>query len=444
MRIFIRSFLAFVFSCVLYINFFMFSAFADEAELDAAPKTWHGHMSTVLNSSLFTNGLSYENSPVSEQIMKIGMDYGREALGWVSFENAGGGGFIFGYYDENRVFHAERQTKAHFIYVNIQETEGDIQPDGRPEIIYSLQVVNGIDSSPVLTMDESVTNLAIISSDGSEIKYKDNIFKGGFECVLADGLISVINYVLLDDYVKGVIPYEMSSYWPYEALRAQAVCARTYAVYNIDSYAEEGFDLTDDTRSQVYKGCADADEATDAAVDSTSGQIIRYKGDVCEVYYFSSDGGATEDGTHVFSVDKPYLAGKTDPFESAVDFTLSSWEFTYTGEQLSSVLNNSGYIIGEVTNIYPSLSHNGNVVALHFFDDYGLSVSIEGRRCYTVLGLHNCNFDVIRTEDGFRFAGSGWGHNCGMSQWGAYAMADVYGYNYEEIIRFYFTGAYVA
>ena len=209
MRIFIRSFLAFVISCVLYINFFMFSAFADEAELDTAPKTWHGHMSTVLNSSLFTNGLSYENSPVSEQIMKIGMDYGREALGWVSFENAGGGGFIFGYYDENRVFHAERQTKAHFIYVNIQETEGDIQPDGRPEIIYSLQVVNGIDSSPVLTMDESVTNLAIISSDGSEIKYKDNIFKGGFECVLADGLISVINYVLLDDYVKVNYPVLM-------------------------------------------------------------------------------------------------------------------------------------------------------------------------------------------------------------------------------------------
>lgn len=444
MRKFVRFFLVLVFTAIFSINTLMFPAFAEEAPVGSAPKTWHGHKNTALYSSLFTNGLDYENYHVSEQIMKIGMDYGREALGWTSFENTGGEGFIFGHYDENRIFHAERQTKAHYIYVNIQETEGEIQLDGRPEIIHSLQVVNGIDSSIILSMDESVTNLAIISSDGSEIKYKDNSFRGGFECVLEDGFISVINYVPLEDYVKGVVPYEMSSYWPYEALRAQAVCARTYAIYNLDNYYENGFDLTDDTRSQVYRGTADADETTDAAVDSTSGQIIRYMGEPCEVYYFSSDGGATEDGSKVFSVDKPYLAGKTDPFEAMVDFNLKSWEFDFTGEQLASVLSNSGYIIGEVTKIYPSLSHSGNVVALHFFDDYGLSASIEGRRCYTVLGLHSCNFDVIKTDEGFRFVGSGWGHNCGMSQWGAYAMAEVYGYNYEEIIRFYFTGAYVA
>lgn len=444
MRYFFRSFMAAVIAAVLIINCFIFSAFAEEAPKGNAPKTWHGHESTVLNSALFSNGLHYNNSPVSEQVMKIGMDFGSGALGWASFENLGGGGFIFGYYDENRIFHAERQTKAHLIYVNIQETEGDIQPDGRPEIIYSLQVANGIDSSVVLSMDESVTSLALISADGSPLKYKDDSFMGGFECVLKDGLISVINYVPLEDYVKGVIPYEMSSYWPYEALRAQAVCARTYAVYNVDHYAEEGFDLTDDTRSQVYRGCIDANETTDAAVDSTSGQIIRYKGEPCEVYYFSSDGGATEDGSNVFSVDKPYLAGKSDPFEDAVDFSLKNWEFDFTGEELAAILNSSGYIIGEVKKIYPSLSHNGNVLALHFFDDYGLSASIEGRRCYTTLGLHSCNFDVISTDEGFRFSGSGWGHNCGMSQWGAYAMAEVYGYNYEEIIRFYFTGAYVA
>lgn len=444
MRKFTRLLFTILFLIVFIINSFIFPSYAEEAPVGGAPKTWQGHRSVFLDTSLYSNSASYRNPPVTDQIMKIGLDFGQGALGWASFENTSGGGFIFGYYDENRVFHAERQTKAHFIYVNIIETEGPVQPDGRPKMIYSLQVANGIDSSVVLSLDETVTKLAIISSDGGEIRYRDECYRGGFECLLKDNLISVINYVWLEDYVKGVIPYEMSSYWPTEALKAQAVCARTYGIYNINSYYEDGFDLTDDTRSQVYKGTRDADEATDAAVDSTAGKIVRYKGEPCEVYYFSSDGGATEDSTNVFSVDKPYLAGKADPFESAVDFNLSSWEFEFTGEQLSAVLNNSGYIIGEVTKIYHSTSHTGNVVALHFYDDYGLSVSIEGRRCYTVIGLHSCNFDVISTEDGFKFIGSGWGHNCGMSQWGAYAMADVYGYNYEDIIRFYFTGAYVA
>ena len=444
MRKLLCLFFAVLLASALFLNALSVPAFAETAPTGNAPKSWHGHKSTILDTSLYIDGSAYVNPPVDEQVMKIGMDFGQGALGWASFENSSGEGFIFGYYDENRVFHAERQTKAHFIYVNILETEGPIQADGRPKIIHSLQVANGIDSSVILSMDESVTNLAIISSDGAEIIYKNDSYKGGFECILQDELLTVINYVGLGDYVKGVIPYEMSSYWPFEALRAQAVCARTYAIYNLNSYAQYGFDITDDTRSQVYRGTVDADETTDSAVESTAGEIVRYKGEVCEVYYFSADGGATEDGTNVFSVEHPYLAGKTDPFEEAVDFTLSSWSFDFTGEQLAATLNNSGYIIGEVTSIYPSISHSGNVVALHFYDDYGLSVSIEGRRCYTVLGLHNCNFDVIKTDEGFSFQGSGWGHNCGMSQWGAYAMADVYGYSYEDIIRFYFTGAYVA
>lgn len=438
------SFLLAVFISAVFINQGLCAAFAEEAPMGTAQKTYHGHESTFLDTSLYTDGSAYFNPAVSEQIMKVGLNYGSEAVAWASFENLDGGGFIFGYYDEERVFHAQRQTKAHYIFVNIHVTEGDMTPEGVPERIYSFQVVNGIDSSVVLTMDETVTELALISSDGAQIRYNDEMYRGGFECLLREGLLTIINYVGLEDYVKGVIPYEMSSYWPYEALRAQAVCARTYGIYNIDAYAQHGFDLTDDTRSQVYRGTVDSDETTDAAVDSTAGQIVRYQGEVCELYYFSSDGGATEDGMNVFSVDKPYLAGKTDPFEKAVDFTLSSWEFRYSGEQLSSILTNAGFTIGEVVKVYPSMSHSGNVVALHFYDKDDVCVSIEGRRCYTVLGLHNCNFDVVSSDDGFRFVGSGWGHNCGMSQWGAYAMADVYGYNYEDIIRFYFTGAYIA
>lgn len=438
-----KKFFALIFtvSCVLLFNI---HALAEEPDKGIAPKTHYGHMSTALDKSLYSRADDYINPSVSDQVMKIGMDFGSEAVGWAQFENLSGGGFVFGYYDENRIFHAQRQTKADNIFVNIQEREDGVTPEGTPRYVHSIQVVSGFDSSVILTVDSEQNSLSFITTEDGLIKYKDNFFQGGFECILNDKHLTVINYVGLEDYIKGVIPYEMSSYWPFEALRAQAVCARTYAVYNIDSYADYGFDLTDDTRSQVYKGTLDADSVTDDAVNSTAGQLIRYQGEVCEIYYFSADGGATEDGMAVFSTDKPYLAGKTDPFEAAADHSFESWSVEKSAQEISELLREAGYSIGRVRDIYPTMSKSGNVVALHFFDINGNSVSIEGRRCYTLLGLNNCRFQVIHSAGKFIFTGSGWGHNCGMSQWGAYAMADSYGYDYEDIIRFYFTGAYVA
>lgn len=419
-------------------------AWADEPDPGIAPKSYNGHMNTALDKSLYSRAEDYSNPSVSEQVMKIGMDFGREAVGWAQFENLSGGGFVFGYYDENRIFHAQRQTKADNIYINIHEWEDGVTPEGTPNYVHSIQVVNGIDSSVILTVDSQQNSLSFITTEDALIKYKDNFFQGGFECILNDEQLTVINYVGIEEYIKGVIPYEMSSYWPFEALRAQAVCARTYAIYNIGSYADYGFDLTDDTRSQVYRGTLDANSTTDDAVDSTAGQLVRYKGEVCEIYYFSADGGATEDGMAVFSTDKPYLAGKTDPFESSARHDFETWSKELSGSEISQLLNEAGYSIEKVTDIYPSMSKSGNVIALHFYDKDDNCVTIEGRRCYTILGLHNCRFQIVHGPDNFTFTGSGWGHNCGMSQWGAYAMADVYGYNYEDIIRFYFTGAYVA
>ena len=260
--------------------------------------------------------------------------------------------------------------------------------------------------------------------------------------------MTVINAVELEDYVKGVVPYEMSASWPYEALRAQAVCARTYVVYNLNSYEEFGFDLTADTESQVYRGVLQANELTDTACRSTAGQYVRYRGALCEVYYFASDGGATEAGLNVFGSDRPYLAGKTDPFEAAVDYTLESWTLYRDGETISAMLAREGYEIGRVVRIQPFYSELGNVIAMTYWDEAGKSITLSGRDSYSPIRMNNCRFEVTMSdaEDGpvFIFQGSGWGHNCGMSQWGARAMAEVYGYSAEDIISFYYTGAYIA
>ena len=398
---------------------------------DALPKGLIAAASTELERSMFASAFAFENIPVDVERVMIGLRYDSGAVDYAEFTDPTGTGFRIGSYDDERHFQEQFRVNSRSVAVFRNDDQ-------------SLTLTDWTDSF----RSENGAGFAIEaigSEDGATTRFADEEYHGGFLCVPwgSDGM-TVINVVGLEDYVKGVIPYEMSAYWPYEALRAQAVCARTYVVYNLNAYEEFGFDLTNDTESQVYRGVAYADAVTDAAVDSTAGQYVRFRGELCEVYYFASDGGATEDGKNVFGSDRPYLAGKTDPFESALDFTLENWTLYRDGETISEYLGREGYEIAPVVRLDPQYSELGNVIAMRYTDENGQSLSLSARESYSLIRLNNCRFAVYPTEDGFSFRGSGWGHNCGMSQWGANAMASVYGYSCEDIISFYFTGAYVA
>lgn len=275
--------------------------------------------------------------------------------------------------------------------------------------------------------------------------FKGYKYNGGFQYTRLDGgNITVVNYVGLEDYVKGVVPYEMSASWPLEALKAQALCARTYVASNKNMYSKYGFDVTNDTYSQVYRGTSGANSTTDAAVDATAGRFVRYQGALCSTFFFSSDGGSTESSGNVFTTAYPYLAGVIDPFEAAVDFKYKSWTYTFTGDQLSAKLQAKGYSIGTITKVTPTYSSTGNCIRISLSDSAGTAVTYSKTSAYNSLGLPSCHYKVSGDSSGFVFSGGGWGHNCGLSQWGAYSMAKVYGYSYDDIIRFYFTGAYIA
>ena len=354
------------------------------------------------------------------------------------FINDEGAGFLFGEYDANRVFHEQARTAVdNIIVLSFQQARK-----------WHLMVVSAYNQEVLYTAPNNTDTFAIFpqgQEPAGRTWFRSCLYHGGFECTLDHAyFIRVINCLDLEDYVKCVIPYEMSNNWPYEALKAQAVCARTYVVYNQNKYEEYAFDLTDDTECQVYKGFLGANDVTDGAVDSTAGEYVRYRGEICEIYYFASDGGASEDGRYVFDSDRPYLIGKVDPFEQAVDYSYRDWEEWLTGENLSWLLRGKGYEMNYVIDIQPEYSALGNVIAVSFYDDIGQHVRLTGRDAYTYLLLNNCRYTIDRAGDYYWFQGSGWGHSCGMSQWGARAMAEVYGYDYQDIIRFYFTGAYAA
>ena len=125
-------------------------------------------------------------------------------------------------------------------------------------------------------------------------------------------------------------------------------------------------------------------------------------------------------------------------------FAYRRWERNYSGEDIADWMERRGYPFETVVAVEPEYSAMGNVIAVTFVGESGARLRLGGRAGYSALALPDCRFICSRDEDGFHFLGSGLGHSCGMSQWGARAMDEVYGYDYNDIIRFYFTGAYIA
>jgi len=150
-----------------------------------------------------------------------------------------------------------------------------------------------------------------------------------------DGGLYVINAVPLEGYVKGVVPNEMPSEWPADALRAQAVAARSYGL----ATDEDGpFDQFDDTRSQVYGGLGTETAATNHAVDATTGRVVEYGGKVATTFYFSTSGGRTENIEDVFvgSDPVPYLKSVKDPYED--DAADHRWKETFSQSEIEAKL----------------------------------------------------------------------------------------------------------
>lgn len=331
--------------------------------------------------------------------------------------------------------------------------------------------------------------------------FKSKTYYGSF-CYerIGGGDLTVVNLVSLEDYVRGILPYEMSNAWPLEALKAQAVCARSYTMTNINRHSAYHFDICNTTHCQVYYGTGSANATTDRAVDETIGEYAWYGGEICQTYYHSCDGGATENSENVWRDELPYLRGASDPFESLVEDEIPGyrWSKSYTGKELQAMMLASGYTTcGEVADVrVTKTTPTGNVYSVTVTDVNGTNFTVSKDSVRTVFGVSSLRYTISGSsggeigeyfvagggtldsmsgawsidEDGnltrikagsvyavtgdgtqavaavsagsdgtFVFSGTGKGHNVGMSQWGAYAMA-LEGYTYEEILHFYFTG----
>lgn len=333
--------------------------------------------------------------------------------------------------------------------------------------------------------------------------FKGYKYYGDFRYERADGNdLSVVNVVDMEDYINCVISREMSESWPVEALKAQAICARNYAEQKRGRHKADDFDLCSNTHCQAYYGMGRTGENTAEAAAATNGIYAWYNGELAETYYFSSSGGATENPNTVWGGTKeyPYLTGVVDPYEATIADQIKSgapgggytWSVTYTTDQLTELLRSKGYQCAEIVDLRISeFSPTGNVATLTFTDKEGKQYSFsrekvirtwmgaysvrytisgggeyfvnnDGSALSTMNGVFSIGADgtptrigiesmpyVITSQgavqqlsapgDTFTLHGAGWGHNVGMSQWGAHAMA-LLGKTYDEILRFYYTG----
>jgi stage II sporulation protein D len=181
------------------------------------------------------------------------------------------------------------------------------------------------------------------------IRIGSELYRGALEVVPTSsnaGFLNAVNAVALDQYVKGVIPNESPPSWPMAALRAQAVAARSFALTGrIDG---NGFDLYDDTRSQVYEGIASEAARANRAADETRGEVVRYDGQVAQTFFSACSGGHTESVQNVFfGPPIPYLVGVSDPYDHYCP--LHTWTLRFSGAEISAKLG--GYLSGRLKRV---------------------------------------------------------------------------------------------
>jgi SpoIID/LytB domain protein len=161
----------------------------------------------------------------------------------------------------------------------------------------------------------AVSPLVLRPGKEAPLSLDGRLYRGKLEITAQGAFLRVVNFLPLESYLQGVVAGEMPHHWPLEALKAQAVAARSYALANL--VKGKTFDLYSDVRSQVYLGVAGETARTSEAVSATAGRVVLYGGRIASTLYFSSSGGKTANSADVFGVPAPYLVSRPDPWDKA-------------------------------------------------------------------------------------------------------------------------------
>ncbi|MBU1023331.1 SpoIID/LytB domain-containing protein, partial [bacterium] len=196
-------------------------------------------------------------------------------------------------------------------------------------------------------LNDLYSSLIFTPEKGSFIKFNNKEYRGTIRAVATKTGIWVVNQVDIEDYLYGVVPFEVPMSWNLEAVKAQAVAARTYAVRCLSQYGHGEFDVYDSTKDQVYGGISGEAEKAIEAVEGTRGIILSYQGWPIKAYYHADAGGQTEEGKYIFPGDLPYLTS----VPSKDDLETHRWHFILKKSELAKSMKSWGKDVGEIKNV---------------------------------------------------------------------------------------------
>ena len=276
------------------------------------------------------------------------------------------------------------------------------------------------------------------------LEVNGKLYRGLFKIQTSSSGLNIINVLDVESYLYGVIPKEMSPQWPLEALKAQSVAARSFALYQKAKNGTRPYDVAASTGSQVYGGYAVESPMANRAVDETKGVVMLYNGEPALAYFHANSGGMTEDAGNVWSTEIPYLKSIRD--EPSAKAPNISWSASLSPGAIKQSLNKHGVRISAVTGIRSvRTSASGRVTKIGISSPEG-EIVLDGNDFRMKIDpsvikstLFTVSSDRGNGDGTVRFEGRGSGHGVGMSQWGAQIMARG-GSNYRDILVHYYPG----
>lgn len=291
----------------------------------------------------------------------------------------------------------------------------------------------------IFTVDGKPFKRLTVSS-AAKIRINGKNYRGLIDFYPTDKGLLLVNEIPLEAYLVGLINCEISSLWPVESVKAQAVIARSYAIYQKDARRGALYHLESSVMDQVYDGVDIEDSRAARAVEETAGEVLTYSGAVIQAFYHSNCGGHTESAQKVWGADLPYLQGVDCRY--CLNAPSARWEAVLSLKKLELLLKAAGYRAADLSNIRTGSSNrSGRLQDIALLMPKGELVisAVNFRKAIGYSVIKSTNFTVRKRGDELIFSGFGNGHGVGLCQWGAKQRAGD-GFTYREILAYYYPG----
>ena len=307
--------------------------------------------------------------------------------------------------------------------------------------------IRKIDANKKFVLDTSKLKNKSVDIRGEKIQLKDlqvtindKKYFGGVRVNKNSNSITVINLVPVEEYLRGVLPKEMSPSFNLEALKVQAVAARTFLLKNDKRHESEGFDACTGVHCQIYEGVAVAHQQTDQAIKETRGEVLYYNNSAVLTTFHADSGGMTASGLEVWGTDTPYLQSVEEIQKQTQAWTKKISKKNFSA-QISQDFGELKKIELSKLTIGKSASDRTKSGRVKFANLVGnKTVKITGDKFRAKFSLPSTLFDMTISGDEVIFSGFGYGHGVGMSQHGANNFAKA-GWKYDKILLHYYKGA---